>query len=186
MPWTRNRFFVGREPDLRQLARTIKQGGKAAVGQSPAVTGMGGQGKTQLAVEFAYRYGRWFKGGVFWVNFSDLATIPEAVAACGPALYADDPGFSARPLPDRVALRPRRGRVICRGYPVRQLRGRGPSGRLGAQERRLPAADHRRRAVRAPQRGITTLPLGGLTRPRAWTCCTAIARTSPPMIPAWP
>src|SRR3954452_9497120 len=38
MPWTRNRFFVGREPDLCQIARTIKEGGTAAVGQSPAVT----------------------------------------------------------------------------------------------------------------------------------------------------
>lgn len=45
MPWRRNRFFVGRGPDLCQIARTIKHGGTAAVGQSPAVTGMGGQGR---------------------------------------------------------------------------------------------------------------------------------------------
>jgi hypothetical protein len=97
LPWRRNHYFVGREPDLLQLARTLKEGGTAAVGQSPAITGLGGQGKTQLTVEFAYRDGRWFKGGVFWVNCADPTAIPEAIAACGPALYAGHAGFSARP-----------------------------------------------------------------------------------------
>jgi hypothetical protein len=104
MPWPPNRLFVGREDSLLTLARRIKEGGTAAVGQSSVVTGMGGQGKTQLAVELAYRYGRWFRGGVFWVRCDDLATIAEAVAACGPALHPGDAGFSARPLPERVAL----------------------------------------------------------------------------------
>jgi hypothetical protein len=104
MPWPHNRFFVGRKPDLLMLARQLKEGGTAAVAQSPAVTGLGGQGKTQLAVEFAYRYGRWFKGGVFWVSCADPVSIPEAIAACGPVLCPADAGFSGRPLPDRVAL----------------------------------------------------------------------------------
>jgi tetratricopeptide (TPR) repeat protein len=103
MPWPQNRSFVGRETDLRTLARRLKQGGTAAVGQNPAVTGMGGQGKTQLAVELAYRYGRWFKGGVFWVNCAERASVSESVAACGTALFVADAGFSGRPLPERVA-----------------------------------------------------------------------------------
>jgi hypothetical protein len=45
MPWPRNRFFIGRKPVLRELAREIKQGGTTAVGRSPAVTSMGGRAK---------------------------------------------------------------------------------------------------------------------------------------------
>ncbi len=103
MPWPPNRFFVGREADLRTLARWLKEGSTAAIGQSPAITGMGGQGKTQLAVEFAYRYGQWFKGGVFWVNCSDPASMPVAVASCDTAFYPANAGISARPLPERTA-----------------------------------------------------------------------------------
>ena len=104
MPWQLNPLFVGREAELRTLARQLKEGGTAAIGQSLAVTGMGGQGKTQLAVELAYRVGPWFAGGVFWVSCAEPASIPDAVAACGTALYATEAGFSARPLPERVAL----------------------------------------------------------------------------------
>ena len=45
-----------------------------------AVTGMGGIGKTQLAVELAWRYGR-FLDGVHWVDARDPAAIPGGIAA---------------------------------------------------------------------------------------------------------
>ena len=48
MPLLRNRSFVGREADLKALATTLKAGGTAAVGQVPAVTGLGGLGKSQF------------------------------------------------------------------------------------------------------------------------------------------
>ena len=122
---------------------------------------MGGQGKTQFAVEFAYRFGRWFTGGVFWVGCADPAAVPEAIAACGPALYPGDAGFSARPLPERVAL-------VASAWA-------GPLPRLlifdnceeealldawapkGGGCRLLLTA---RRASWSPARGITAVPLG--------------------------
>ena len=44
---------------------------------------MGGIGKTQLAVEFAHRYGRYFAGGVFWLSFAQPESIEAQIAACG-------------------------------------------------------------------------------------------------------
>ena len=67
--YARNHFFVGREKDLKELAHMLKSGGSAAIGQVTAATGLGGIGKTQLASEFAHRYGQYFTGGVFWLNF---------------------------------------------------------------------------------------------------------------------
>ncbi len=62
---TPNPLFVGREDELRALARALKSGDTVAIGQRQvaAATGMGGMGKTQLACEFAYRYGCYFEGG---------------------------------------------------------------------------------------------------------------------------
>jgi hypothetical protein len=62
----RNVQFVGREADLQALAAIVKSGTTAAV-----ATGIGGVGKTQLAVEFAHRYGQFFTGGAFWLSFAD-------------------------------------------------------------------------------------------------------------------
>src|SRR5262249_10625301 len=97
----RNALFVGREGDLKRLAAGLKSGGTAAVGQIAAATGLGGMGKTQLAIEFAHRYGPYFAGGVFWLNFADPAAIPSEVAACGgPGALDLRPDFANLPLPD--------------------------------------------------------------------------------------
>ena len=54
IPFLRNRNFTGREELLRQLQRgTDKR--KAGIGD-PALAGLGGIGKTQLALEYSYRY----------------------------------------------------------------------------------------------------------------------------------
>ena len=47
-----------------------------------AVAGMGGLGKTQLAVEFAYRHGKYMRG-VYWLNLADISLFESEVAACG-------------------------------------------------------------------------------------------------------
>jgi hypothetical protein len=105
MPFSRNRLFVGRENDLRALAAALKAGGAAAVGQSPAVTGGGGVGKTQLASEFVYRYGQYFAAGVFWLNLSDAESVPVEVAACGgPTGMNLHPEFDQLPLDTQVGM----------------------------------------------------------------------------------
>ena len=83
MPMARNELFVGREAQLRALAQALQVGGTAAIGQVTVVTGLGGIGKTQLAAEFVHRYGQFFAGGVFWLDFADPASVPVEIAQCG-------------------------------------------------------------------------------------------------------
>ncbi len=111
MPFAPNPLFVGRERDLQQLAHTLKgqavgaNAPTAAIGQIAAATGLGGIGKTQLAGEFAHRYGPYFAGGVFWLSFADPQAIPAEIAACGgPGGLDLRPDFNALPLADQVRL----------------------------------------------------------------------------------
>ena len=77
-----NCLFVGRQQDLIHIARAFKGGQMAADSQIVAITGIGGIGKTQLACEFVHRYGQYFTGGVYWLNFDDPKAMQAEVAAC--------------------------------------------------------------------------------------------------------
>jgi len=99
VPYMRNPDFVGREAALRAVAGALLQPSKSAVLIPQLVSGMGGIGKTQFAVEFAYRYGRFFKG-VHWLNAGNPESIEAEIAACGLAQ-----GVTPWPetLPEQVA-----------------------------------------------------------------------------------
>src|SRR5215470_1487183 len=56
IPFRRNPFFTGREAVFTQLHTLLHAGTSAALSQPPAMSGLGGIGKTQTAVEYAYRY----------------------------------------------------------------------------------------------------------------------------------
>jgi tetratricopeptide (TPR) repeat protein len=110
-----NPLFVGRKGDLKRLAEALKGGQTAAIGQialgqvalgnTAAATGLGGIGKTQLASEFAHRYGQFFAGGVFWLSFADPQAIRAEVATCGgPGALDLRPNFGQLPLDDQVKL----------------------------------------------------------------------------------
>ncbi|MCB9136498.1 MAG: helix-turn-helix transcriptional regulator [Anaerolineales bacterium] len=91
LPLRANPLFTGRIDLLLQLAYAFNSyptpQKTICLGQKVAATGLGGIGKTQLAVEFAHRYGRFFPGGVFWLNFADSNGIPGEVARCGRAAH---------------------------------------------------------------------------------------------------
>ncbi len=81
----RTHYFCGREPLLAQLRKQLTQRRRAAL------SGLGGVGKTQTALEYAARHRRDYPGGVFWVNaespsgltagFVDAATALRLPAA---------------------------------------------------------------------------------------------------------
>jgi hypothetical protein len=56
IPYPRNPVFTGREEVLTRLADTLKASQPTALSQPQAISGLGGIGKTQIAVEYAYRY----------------------------------------------------------------------------------------------------------------------------------
>src|SRR5450755_4661092 len=55
IPYPQNPLFTGREELLTQLATTLHAGQPTALSQPQAISGLGGIGKTQIAVEYAYR-----------------------------------------------------------------------------------------------------------------------------------
>lgn len=100
MPFSRNPLFRGRAADLRRLAALLAER-PAAAGQAVAIVGLGGLGKTSLAVEFVHRYGQFFAGGVFWLSCADTRQLPAEAATCGAALF-DDPASASLALDEQV------------------------------------------------------------------------------------
>ncbi|GAB1314018.1 Tetratricopeptide-like helical (Fragment) [Madurella fahalii] len=81
VPFGRNRDFVGREPILAQLRERIHPGSDKDNCQLTAINGLGGVGKTQLALEAAFR----LRGdcSVFWVPAIDAASFENAYRKIG-------------------------------------------------------------------------------------------------------
>jgi len=70
IPFRPNSDFIGRQTELLELYLKIIEGLNNVVGINQVVGafGLGGIGKTQLAVEFAYRFAFAFPDGVLWLN----------------------------------------------------------------------------------------------------------------------
>ena len=74
VPFRRNPFFTGREEILMYLYTVFTGSKVAALTQAQAINGLGGIGKTQIAVEFAYRFKNLYNA-VLWVNASSRDTF---------------------------------------------------------------------------------------------------------------
>ena len=84
----RNLGFIGRESLLASLRSTLTSGERAVV---QALHGMGGVGKTQLAIEYAHQYSAEYDV-VWWIAAEQPGLIGEQFSALANALGAADPG----------------------------------------------------------------------------------------------
>jgi len=74
VPFPRNPLFTGRQDILNRLHETLLGNKTAALTQPQAISGLGGIGKTQTALEYAYRYKDNYQA-VFWVRADTRETL---------------------------------------------------------------------------------------------------------------
>ena len=87
-----NEYFTGREAVLATLEQLLDASGSTPLTQ--AVTGLGGIGKTQIAVRFCHTNKHRYANGVFWADASSAPSLKAAYGSFAVAL-----GWSTQDAP---------------------------------------------------------------------------------------
>jgi hypothetical protein len=82
VPLLKNEYFHGREAVLKDVHHKLSLGDNHTATRSCLIHAMGGMGKTQVALEYAYRYRRQYRC-VFWLGaerVQELAVVYASIA----------------------------------------------------------------------------------------------------------
>jgi len=129
----RNLNFTGRDDLLRQLAEQLTVGTATAVVQAQAVHGLGGVGKTQLAIEYAHRHQADYDL-IWWITADQPLAIPGQLVALARRLgLADAPeqAETIRSLWDELRRRDRWLLIFDNAEQLADLRPLWPPGGSG-------------------------------------------------------
>ncbi len=77
IPYPRNLFFTGREELLSHLRQQLQTGQPSALSQPQAISGLGGIGKTQIALQYARQYSNDYQA-VLWVRAESHETLTSS------------------------------------------------------------------------------------------------------------
>jgi TIR domain/NB-ARC domain len=89
VPYPRNSFFIGRVEILTRLHTQLQVGQATALSQPQAITGLGGIGKTQIAVEYAYRFHQDYQV-VLWVRAESTEALTNSYVTIASLLNLPD------------------------------------------------------------------------------------------------
>src|SRR5271170_5194469 len=74
MPYEKNPHFTGRDELLSLLGEKLQDTTEKKYNHRVAIYGMGGVGKTQLAIEYVYKNEAKYHS-IFWISSADQATL---------------------------------------------------------------------------------------------------------------
>jgi tetratricopeptide (TPR) repeat protein/predicted acylesterase/phospholipase RssA len=102
-PFQRNEDFVDRAAEINQLQEKLSSETRCA---RVAICGLGGVGKTQIALEFAHRWREQHpNGSMFWIPVTDVSRMQEAYLQIGRRLQISGLDHENADIPKLVQQR---------------------------------------------------------------------------------
>ncbi len=96
VPYPRNPLFTGREHILERLATMLITSETAALAQPLAISGLGGIGKTQTAIEYAYRFREQYRQ-VLWARADTRENLIQDYVALARLLQLPEQDLQDQP-----------------------------------------------------------------------------------------